>query len=210
MAYEQLIWQGDDEYMTSLDAEQLKNMMMEAVKAVESANVPDDLRATAFEKSLDALMGAAGLDAAPVNRRKPSGSTELVEATNGPSLNAIASRLDLDLDLVSELYYVDGDSLNLALAASKLNPKKAAGTQQIAMLVAAGRQAGGWDEWTHVARIRDVCRDYGRFDGANFASTIKRMGDVFSFRGRPRQLEVRLTRPGYERAADLARELGEV
>lgn len=45
---------------------------------------------------------------------------------------------------------------------------------------------------------------------ANFATTIKRMGHVFSFRGRARQLEVRLTRPGFEYAADLVRQLGGV
>jgi hypothetical protein len=196
--------------MTSLTPGQLKQIMMEAVKAVEGANVPEDLRVMAFEKSLEALMSAAGLDTSAPERRLASGSTEVAVPANGPSLSAIAARLNLDVDLVSELYYVDGDSLNLALAASKLDPKKAAGTQQIAILIAAGRQAGGWDEWTPVARIRAVCRDYGRFDEANFSSTIKRMGDVFSFRGRPRQLEVRLTRPGYERAADLARELGGV
>jgi hypothetical protein len=184
--------------------------MMEAVKAVEGANVPDDLRVMAFEKSLEALMGAAGLETGTPERQVASGSTDVAVPVDGPSLPTIAARLNLDLELVNELYYVDGDSLNLALAASKLDPKKAAGTQQIAILVAAGRQAGGWDEWTAVARIRAVSRDYGRFDEANFASTIKRMGDVFSFRGRPRQLEVRLTRPGYERAADLARELGGV
>jgi hypothetical protein len=129
--------------------------------------------------------------------------------TDGPSLAAIAKRLGLDPELVGEIYYIDGDRLGLAVASSKLDGKKAASTQQIALLVAAGRQAGGWEEWTDVSLVREAARDYSRFDQANFASTIKRMGDVFSFRGRARALELRLTRPGYEQAANLVRKLGE-
>lgn len=88
--------------------------------------------------------------------------------------------------------------------------RRAVGTQQIALLVPAGRQPGGWEEWTPIERIREVCRDYGRFDVATFASTVKRMGDLFSFRGRARQLELRLTRPGFEQAGELACELSGV
>lgn len=185
--------------------EEIKSTIMEIVKALDEAKVPDDLRVAAFEKAFDAMMQASGLQAAPA----PSKGVAQREAAEleGPSLRAIATRLDLDPELVEELYYADGDSLGLALASSRLHPKKAAATQEIALLVAAGRQAGGWDEWTPAGRIRDVARDYGRYDQANFASTIKRMGDVFSFRGRGRDLDVRLTRPGYERAAALAREV---
>jgi len=194
----------------SLTPEQVKTLMMEAVKAVQDANVPEDLRVTAFEKSFDALIGSEGKAGGGEERAGSGGQRELETGMNGPSLDGVTARLSLDPELVSEIYYVDGDSLGLALASSKLDPRKAVGTQQIALLIAAGRQAGGWEEWTSIERIREVCRDYGRFDVANFASTIKRMGDIFSFRGRARQLELRLTRPGFEEAAELARELGGV
>lgn len=190
--------------------EEIKTMMMEVVKALDEAGVPDDLRVTAFEKAFDAMMGpTVNASEAPDRTldQRPGDGSGNAETTNGPSLAAIARRLGLDPELVGEIYYVEGDALGLAIASSKLHPKKAAATQQIALLVAAGRQAGGWDEWTPVGRIREVARDYGRFDVANFAGTIKRMGEAFSFRGRGRDVEVRLTRPGYEQAATLAREL---
>jgi hypothetical protein len=188
--------------------EEIKAMIMEIVKALEEAGVPDDLRVTAFEKAFDAMAGTGGVASAPMPPEPTRDQRDT--PTDGPSLGAIASRLGLEPDLVGEIYYVDGDSLGLALAASKFSAKKAAATQDIALLLAGGRQAGGWDEWTPSGRIRDVARDYGRYDQANFATTIRRMGDVFSFRGRGRDLEVRLTRPGYEHAANLARELGEM
>jgi hypothetical protein len=190
--------------------EEIKEMMKEVVKALDEADIPEDLRVTAFEKGFDALMGTPPTTAttAPSVVQESGRQIDRAVPADGPSLEAIASRLGLDLELVGEIYYVDGESLGLAVASSKFHPKKAAATQQIALLVAAGRQAGGWDEWTHASRIRDVARDYGRFDPANFATTIKRMGNVFSFRGRARSVEVRLTRPGYEQAANLMRELG--
>jgi hypothetical protein len=175
----------------------------EAVKAVEEADVPEDLRATAFEKAFEALIGVGQSAAGPISR-EPAAHLATAE---GPSLAGIASRLGLDQALAEEVFYVDGDTLGLALAPSKFSPKKAAATQDIALLLAAGRQAGGWDEWTQVGHIRAACRDYGRFDAANFATTVRRMANVFSFRGKGRQLEVRVTRPGFEQAANLAREL---
>lgn len=188
-------------------SEEIRELLIDLVKAVDGADVPQDLRVAAFEKGFDALMGEASTDHA-TDEAPPQIDRDV--PTDGPSLAAIAKRLNLDSELVEEIYYIDGDDLGLALAASKFHPKMAAATQQIALLIAAGRQAGGWDEWTNTSRIRDVTREYGRFDQANFASTIRRMGNVFSFRGRAREVEVRLTRPGYEQAANLARELGEM
>jgi hypothetical protein len=191
--------------------EQVKQWMMEVVKAIEEANVPDDLRVIAFEKTFDALIGTEtpGGGSEPGTEVARRGNVEST-TTAVPSLGAVASRLGLEPELVSEIFYIAGDSVGLAVASSKLDPKKAAATQQIALLIAAGRQASGLEEWTHINWIRDACRDYGRFDVANFASTIKRMGGLFGFRGRARQLEVRLTRPGFEQAAELARQLGGV
>jgi hypothetical protein len=189
--------------------DEVKEKMKEAVKAVQEANVPEDLRVIAFEKSFDALIGASE-SAAPPAPQDESRPQRLAVPTDGPSLAAIASRFAIDRGSVEEAYYVDGETLGLAIAPSKFQRARAAATQQVALLLAAGRQAGGWDDWTAVSNIRAACRDYGFLDEANFATTIKRMGDVFSFRGRGRQVEVRVTRPGYDRAADLVRELGRV
>jgi hypothetical protein len=187
--------------------DEVRKMMKEAVKAVQEADVPDDLRVVAFEKSFDALIGGSDTAAPPAQE---DDSRPLAVPMDGPSLAAIASRFGVDRGSIDETYYVDGEALGLAIAPARFQRTKAAATQQVALLLGAGRQAGGWDDWTAVATIRSACRDYGFLDEANFATTIKRMGDVFSFRGRGRQLEVRVTRPGYERAADLVRELGRV
>jgi hypothetical protein len=190
--------------------DEIKRIMIEVIQAIDDASVPDDLRVAAFEKTFDALLTPVVSGVRPAADSFPGRQSPQPTGAAGPSLGAIASKLGLDAELVEEIYYVDGDNLGLAVAASRFDSKKAGATQEIALLLAAGRQAGGWDEWTPVSRVRDVCREYGRFDPANFATTVKRMGSVFSFRGKAREVEVRVTRPGYEQAANLARELGGV
>lgn len=178
--------------------ESMKKALMEAVKAVEDAGVPDDLRVAAFERMFEAILGE---DAGASSSSTPGdqGSVE--------GLGQIASRLAISEDLASEVFDVNADHLGLVLSPSKFDPRKARGTQQIALLIAAGRQAAGLDDWTPMKVIREACREYGRLDIANFATTVKGMGDVFSFRGRGQSVELRVTRPGFERAGELARTL---
>jgi hypothetical protein len=181
--------------------------MKEAAKAVEQAGIPDDLRVAAFEKGFEALIGH-DVSSGSVQTEESVGRPPVSPVpTNAASVAAIADRLGIEQWLAEEIYEVEDNGPGLIIAPSKFNPKKAAATQEIALLLAAGRQASGWEEWTSVAPIRNAARDYAKFDPANFATTIRRMGDVFSFRGKARQLEVRVTRPGYEQASRLAREL---
>jgi hypothetical protein len=191
----------------TLTTEEVMTKMKEAVKVVEQAGVPEDLRVAAFEKSFEALIGHGGVSSSVEAQANVARPTVTEGPSDGPSLAAIGARLGLDEALAEEIYQVDDSGPGLILAQSRFHATKAAGTQQIALLLAAGRQAGGWEEWTSVAPIRAAARDYGRFDPANFATTIKRMGDVFGFRGKGRKLEVRVTRPGYDRAGLLARDL---
>lgn len=188
--------------------EEVGRLLKEAAAVVDASGVADDLRVSAFERAFAALAGlgapAAGADVARVGE-VAGGSGD--DGAQGQSLASIASRFGVPLSIVEDAYYIDGDSVALSIAPSRFNAQKAAGTKQIALLTAAARQGGGWEEWTSVQPIRDATREYGRFDSSNFAATIKDMGDAFNLRGRGHQAEIRVTRPGYERAAQLLREL---
>ncbi|MGH8983714.1 MAG: hypothetical protein ACRDY6_07540 [Acidimicrobiia bacterium] len=120
----------------------------------------------------------------------------------------IAARLNLSLELVSEVFVVDGEQLELVVGSQRLHQARSRGTEQVALLVAAGRQAAGLDDsWTETERIREWCDLYRRYDAANFASTIRGMDDVFNIRGPSRNRTVRLTPNGWRRAAALVVEL---
>jgi hypothetical protein len=182
-----------------IQKENLTNILAEAAKVVDEAGVPEDLRAAAFQAAVQALTAEGE------GSGDPSGATP--QATEGP-LASIAATLGLELPLVADVYFEDGDRLGIGVAASKLERGKSAGARQLALLVAAGRQAGGYEEWTPSSEIRHVCDDFGRFDSSNFASTLADMGDVFQIRGSRQQREVRLKRPGLEAAGQLIRKLG--
>jgi hypothetical protein len=188
--------------------EKVLSFLREAIEAVDEAQVPEDLRVPAFERAFSLIVGATGLTAAV--EQPPAPTAEGTPGAGvGDPLHALAARLGLDLATIADVYYVDGDELGLSMAPSRFDSRKAGGTKQISLLVAAGRQGGGWEEWTPVRAIRETVRDYGRFDQANFATTIKNMGHAFNLRGRGQQAEVRVTRPGFEKAAQLIRELTE-
>lgn len=192
-----------------MENEELSKLMRNIVKAIDDAGVPDDLRVAAFEKAFEASVQPVAQSSSP-----NTGGPDLPQKTESPgpeedrSIGAIARKLRVDHEVVDEIYFIDGEALGLAVSAARLDPAKSSATKQIALLIAAGRQTGGWEEWTHVGEIRNVARDYNRFDSANFATTIKSMSGAFGFRGRGRDVEVRVTRPGLEEAAELVRALG--
>jgi hypothetical protein len=186
--------------------------LTEALKALEAANVPDDLREKAFEKAFELAARDLEPDSPSTveQQRLQGGDPGLGEAglEIPAQLARIAERLRLALPVVGDVFYEDNGEVGIGLPASSLDRSKSGATRQLALLVAAARQGAGLEEWTSSSTIRAICADYGRFDSANFASTLKNMGSLFSYRGKGHGLEVRLTRPGLEQAADLIQEMG--
>jgi hypothetical protein len=182
----------------------LVDAIKSALKAVEDAKVPEDLREKAFEKAFDWTTQDRKSSSEAFDK---DGGTAARSPSRGP-LAQIAEKLRIDPAVVEDVFFEDDGEVGVGIAASSLEPSKSGATRQLALLVAASRQASGLEEWTPSAAIRAVCTDYGRFDTANFASTLRGMGPVFSYRGKGQNLELRLTRPGIEQAADLVQELG--
>ncbi|SRR6266508_2738486 len=172
-----------------------------AAEEVERAHLPAEFRTAAFEKAVDLLSA----------EQKSSGSgRERLRGVDHPGsedefrLASLSRRLDVAPEALQEVFDAKPDILDVVVSSGKLDPTQAGGAKQVALLVAAGRQAAGYDEdWTTVGVIRERCRDYGKFDPGNFAKTILDMRDVFSVRGRGQQREVRVTKLGWERAQEL-------
>jgi len=129
-------------------------------------------------------------------------------AKPGNALAKIAAKFNVDGESVGEVYEADGDSIKLIIAASKLEQEKRAATKQIALLVAAGRQAADIDPgWTESRVIREICDDYGKLDSGNFAKSVRDQGDVFSYDGSGQSLKVKVNRAGFERAGETVKQL---
>lgn len=192
-----------------------REVLIQALKDVEEAAVPEDLREVAFSKSFDLRAGTTGATTQAQYPAPPDGgSTRPSEQRAGATaagdvLASIAERLKIDRDTVAEVFTSEDGEPELIISPTKLPEKAATGTKEIALLIAGARQAAGIEDWTSTDEIRKACVDYKRYDQANFASTIHEMGDVFNSRKEsPRKTQVRLARPGWERLAAAIRRLG--
>lgn len=184
----------------------ITGVLVEARKIVDHSELPENLQAVAFGKAVDLL--SRGVDISGSRARTESGS-------NGPStdgselspLKLIAARLDIDLETVREVYYERDGTPELGISPTKLEPSMKGGTTQLALLVAAARQAAQLEDATSIELIRSVASDYKKYDSKNFTRAIATMADdVVANRGRLK--EIRLSRPGWEHAKALISRLG--
>lgn len=189
----------------------ITNLLIRAMQIVDEANLPPALQPIAFRKVLDLLSSSseAASAAAPSGRSSPSLTASPQEGMEGLVLDRIAKKLGVSTDQVRDVYFLESETLRLAVASSSFSKSVSEGARQIAILLAAGRQAGDLEPegWTPSAVIRRACEEYGKFDVGNFGKTLSAMGDVFQMKGRGAAREVRMKVPGYERAARLIREL---
>jgi hypothetical protein len=186
-----------------------------AHEAVKHANIPQALQPVAFEKAVDLLVARADILPAAGLPQRPGAATpsgvEPTRETGGTAedktLAKIAATLGLSPETVGDVYHVNGDMLALGVETSKLSPHNRVASKEIALLIAAGRQAGGWDpEWTAASVIRPVAEVYGKHDG-NFSTALKEMDDEFIFSGSGAGRKVRLKRKGSENAVTLIKRL---
>ncbi|MDQ3405629.1 MAG: hypothetical protein M3548_19930 [Actinomycetota bacterium] len=128
-------------------------------------------------------------------------------AANGSLLDRIGSALTVDRDTLELVYSVENEEPTVVVSAKRLSSNKALATRQLGQLVVAARQIGGIEEWTSGSIIRPVVQQYGRLDTNNFAATIQQMDDVCVIRGRGQGRELKLTKPGIEKTADLIKKI---
>jgi hypothetical protein len=184
-----------------------REVLVEVLKDVEEANVPDDLREIAFSKTFDLRAGTAAANSAAPS--PPGTKTSRTLTGDTDPLANIAARYGIDATTVAEVYAIENGKLELIVPLSKLPKASATGTKEIALLIAGGRQAGGIEEWTSWEEIRDACVEFKKYDAGNFAKTMHEMDDVFNQRRHSeRKYLVKLARPGWDRLGEAIRRLG--
>jgi len=189
---------------------EVHDVLVRALKEVDEANVPQELRAVAFGKAVDLVVADVGGTTERAQQRRQDLGGNGHRVTGDSALDKIASRLGLDVGVVQDVFHYDEErGLQVGISPKKLEASRAGGAKQLALLVAAGRQAAGLDEgdWTEVDEIRQVCQDYKKFDSGNFAKHIAGMKDEFNVRGSAQKREVKITRPGWDKARELVERL---
>ena len=173
-----------------------EEVLAEALRVTREAQLPPHLESVAFEKAIDAFYGTASI-VSDVGKGRQSLKVD-GETENNP-IDRIASKLDIDLSLVEEVFSFDPETgIQLIIGVGKLEAEKTAATRELATLVAGSRQIGGIEEWTQARTIREVCQNYGRFDSSNFAATLTQMDDFFGFKDKGLDRKVKLNKLGCE------------
>jgi hypothetical protein len=192
-------------YFMARNMSPVAELLRDALKAVEDAQIPEDLRVMAFSKAFDSLSG--GLPAPSATSGSPAVPTATMDSRIGSELGLIAEKLAIDAEATEATFDLDEGQLRLTVPARKFNAQKSRATKEIALLVAAGRQAAKLDERTEVRVIREVVSEYGKLDSANFAATVREMDEEFIISGSGQQRRVKVNRAGFERAAELIKEI---
>jgi hypothetical protein len=185
-----------------VEPETVKEILSAANTAVKEANVPAALQEVAYAKAVDLFAAGAGITQAAkepsqqITTKEAPASSSGAEGSTG-SLEQIASGLKVDLADVEEAYHLTGDELRVSLTASQFGDSNSEATRQVALLIAAGRQSGGWDsDWTETKIIREACNKLRVLDPKNFATTIGEMTRPFSFSGQRQGRRVKVKRRG--------------
>ena len=92
----------------------------------------------------------------------------------------------------ADIYSIDKQNDTVKIYAREIpGDNKSEKTKNIARIVAYAKKG----EWVQTSKIYEICKDFGCFDSANFASTIKSCDD-FRFNGKGKSLEIKITTPG--------------
>jgi hypothetical protein len=176
-----------------------------ALRIVDGADVPDDLRAVAFEKAYESLVVPASAGPQDQLARDAARGAASVGSEDG-DLGRVAAKLRIAPSLVERVLDFDEDGVHLAVLRGRLARQKSAAIQQVATLVVAARQAAGLEEWTPLSAVRRETEVLGVEDRSNFAVHMKNLAGV-RVRGSGRTGELKMNAVGYEAAADLVRQL---
>ena len=187
------------------DSESLAKAFRSARDAVDAADLPADLRVAAFEKALATLLGDAPVSG-PADPAGNGGSENPGEVA--PAAKKVAARLRVDEHQVTRVLEFEDDAVHILVPRSSLPKAKSEAIQQVALLVAAGRQASGIDAegWTHQRHIREATEVLGVDDHSNFAAHMKKLNGVRS-QGSGKTGELKMNAVGFEAAGDLIRRL---
>lgn len=197
-----------------------KDLLEAAHEAVREANLPEGLQAVALGKAFDLLAAQAGIHVGPQQVAQPTQQVQTPSqqqqqpergaAPGSGSLQQIATKLGIDLELIEHVYLADG-GFQVIVPPDRLPDRPAPAMRELIFLTVLGRQAGGWDSGTTaVTDARAVCEHYGgrHYDPKNFTNAVKGLSSYVAATGKRDEMTLRVLPGGYREGANLVRRMG--
>jgi hypothetical protein len=162
-----------------------------AAAAVEAAATPDDLRGAAFV--------VAFLDKQKSSRGGLEADEEEPPESALPSVSRAMRKLEIDEMLIERVYDFSVEGGSLVIPRRALPESKRRAMRYVIQLVAAGRQASGFEQWTSARVVRDACEERGVLDSGNFGHVLNDLdGEGITIRGRGSKRELKMNAAGFE------------
>jgi hypothetical protein len=172
--------------------DQVAQILTRAVEAVEKASVPDDLRAAALPEAIQLF--ARGVQAPIAAPPRSTGTSAEEPSTNAtPSLDKLAQRLGIPLDVLSDVYVEVNGELQLGVPSRNIASSKKEGAAEIAVLVCVGRQGTGVDQdLTPNAEVRRWAQELNRYDEKHFGEHIQAADHLLTIVGKGQRRQMRV------------------
>ena len=147
------------------------------------------------------ISGCGEIPASPLGTREAGGNTGRQPQASGRSFVFLAQH-QISSETISRVYHLDGVSYRIIVKdlKEKTNSKKQI---KLALLLGVAGLLTGEQPVFSKERLIEICREYGAYDGPNFASHMKKQRDMFIAQGN----EWSLTVPAQQRAAEVIKEL---
>lgn len=190
----------------SMDA---KDAIKATLRAIQEAEVPESLQPIAFWKTFDLIAQPLGQPATPQSIPQPQGTSAPARtdprALNGSDkMKRLATALGVDTERLEIVFMEHGEDLQVVVDPASLGTTTAARASSVALLTAAGRQLGGWDENTTSGEVmRAEVNRLGLYDQTNYAKHIKLLAPQLNVNGAGRSATYKLKFPGRQHVKDV-------
>ena len=187
----------------------MSDTLRAAVAAVDEAQVPDDLRSIAFSKAVDLLAGNGPGDAPRANAEgRPTATLGATLDAPSEGLERIAVALGVPGDRIEMIYTEHGDMLQVVADPDDLGKTTKERAKVVALLLAAGRQIGGWDEGsTSDEFVRAEIDRLGVYDSTNYSNHVRELTAWFNLNGSGKKATYKLKHSGRQHLKELAARL---
>ncbi len=190
--------------------EELQSLVTKAAEATRGLGNAE-LRKVAFERVLDHLLSTSTSPQGVTSTQQPSSEENgaVAEVADGvlageqQRVDALARYFKISPEEVVHIFDASDEHPKLAIPTKHLPEAKAQATREIALLVTGALTALGKE--TTTSRIKDIADDYGKYDSANFMTTLTHLAEI-SVLGRPRSSNrvIRMKVAGAEAAQAIA------
>jgi hypothetical protein len=191
-------------------------VLAKALEAVETANLPPELREIGFNRAVDMLVASPGGRTGATNggerQDRQTVQTDPVENADGSSGGAdgawaskVAAELGITVDEVARIFDVHNGTLQFIGDLEKLGGSKSVKVEKLAVLLVDGVQAAGLGAVpVPDATVRDEVERHGIYDGTNYGKHLKDLKKYANVNGTGKKATFKIKYEGKKEAKRLA------